>query len=189
MIRDGSIAACPTKIASCRRSPESIFVKPAIESGSIPRTCARSASLVMRKTIQELHCESTVASTSLGRCETRKIHIPYFRPSFATLLIALCAASYWASPLFGTYRWASSQTSRTGLASRSATVCQIFMVNNVRATAALAVPATSFGTPDKSTILTAAPSHPLIIKDSRSSLINDLSRTAGLCFRAARARQ
>ena len=55
MIRDGSIAAWPTKTASCRRSPDSIFVNPAIESGSIPRTCALSASLVMRRTIQELH--------------------------------------------------------------------------------------------------------------------------------------
>lgn len=69
-MRDGRTAACPTKITSRRRSPESTLVNPAMEYGSISWTWRQSESLVIRMTIQELHGESTVASTSLGRCET-----------------------------------------------------------------------------------------------------------------------
>ena len=92
-ILDGRIAAWPTKMASWRLSPESIFVRPAIESGSIARTCSRSASFVIRRMIQLLHCDSTVASTSLGRCDTKRSPNPYFRPSFAIRRIASWAAS------------------------------------------------------------------------------------------------
>ena len=89
----GNVAAWPTKIASWRLKPESILVKPDIESGNTLRTCSRSASFVIRSTIHELHCDSTVASTSLGLCETNNKPTPYFRPSFAILRIADCAAS------------------------------------------------------------------------------------------------
>lgn len=78
--------------------------------------------------------------------------MPYLRPSFASLLIASCAASYCASPRLGTYRWVSSHTSNTGFFSRSSRFCQSFTENSVLAIAELAAPATSLGTPDKSTI-------------------------------------
>ena len=83
IMREGRIAACPTKMASRRLRPESIFVRPAIASGRIERTWSRSASFVILRTSQLLHCERTVASTSLGRWEIRSKPTPYFLPSFA----------------------------------------------------------------------------------------------------------
>ena len=140
IILEGRVAACPTNIASCLRSPDSILVKPSKESGRIPRMWFLSDSLVILRTIQELHWERTVASTSLGRCDTRSNPTPYFLPSLAIRRIASCAASYWASPLLGTYRWASSHTSNTGSQSRSSLVCQTFKLNNVLAMTELAIP-------------------------------------------------
>ena len=60
--------------------------------------------------------EITVPSMSAGRCDTSINPRPYFRPSRASLRIALWATSYCASPRLGTYLCASSQTEKNGVA-------------------------------------------------------------------------